>query len=177
MSDPVHLSTHRLLLRPWRPTDRDTFAAMNADPDVMRHFPQPLDPVASDSFADRIEAHFATHGYGLWAVQVVDGPEFIGFVGLNPMPAGVPGAGGMEIGWRLARVAWGHGYATEAATEALRFALEDLRLAPVWSMTALANQPSIAVMRRIGLHEHSRADHPRFAAGHPLRPHAFYRTS
>jgi RimJ/RimL family protein N-acetyltransferase len=80
------LRTDRLLLRHWRQSDREPFAAMNADPDVMRHFPAPLDAAASDAFADRVEAHLAAHGWGLWAVELLQHSDFIGFVGLTPVP-------------------------------------------------------------------------------------------
>jgi RimJ/RimL family protein N-acetyltransferase len=103
----------------------------------------------------------------LWALEVIATGEFIGFTGLNPMPDGVPGAGGVEIGWRLARHAWHRGYATEAARAALGVAFGGAGLAEVWSMTAVLNKPSQAVMRRLGMTEAARF-------GHPLRPHVTY---
>lgn len=166
--------TDRLRMRRWRDEDREPFAAMNADPQVMRHFPAPLDRAASDTFLDRIEARFEEQGYGLWALEVVDGPGFVGFTGLNPMPDGVPGAGGVEVGWRLARSAWGNGYATEAALAALDVA-RAAGLTEVWSMTAVTNLPSQAVMRRIGLRRHGTFEHPAVPVGHPVRPHVVYR--
>lgn len=166
--------TDRILMRRWRDADREPFAAMNADPQVMRHFPAPLDRAASDTFLDRIEARFEEQGYGLWALEVVDGPGFVGFTGLNPMPDGVPGAGGVEVGWRLARSAWGNGYATEAARAALDVA-RAAGLTEVWSMTAVTNLPSQAVMRRIGLRRHGTFEHPAVPVGHPVRPHVVYR--
>lgn len=166
--------TARLVLRRWTAADRAPFAAMNADPDVMRYFPAPLDQAASDAFVDRIEARFESDGYGLWALEVVGTGAFIGFTGLNPMPDGVPGAGGTEVGWRLARSAWGQGYATEAARAALDVAA-DAGLSEVWSMTAELNLPSQAVMRRLGLELHGRFDHPAVPEGHPVRPHVLYR--
>jgi RimJ/RimL family protein N-acetyltransferase len=169
------LRTDRLIMRRWRDADRDPFAALNADPEVMRYFPASLDRGASDALVDRIEELFQRQGFGLWALEVVGTGEFIGFTGLNPMPAGVPGAGGMEVGWRLARHAWRHGYATEAAGAAAGVALEGAGLAEIWSMTAAANEPSQAVMRRLGMTLHARFDHPGVEAGSPLRPHVAYR--
>ena len=305
--------TERLVMRRWCEEDREPFAAMNADPEVMRYFPALLDRAASDALADRIEERFREQGFGLWALEVaapglastelagrelagrnspdgtrwtelagtgnlldgnsldelagrklagrnlLDGPagrdlldgtrrnelagldlrtaprrtcwrnlldgtaggpagrnllddpldglagglldglagrlagrnsrrphgtrrhgtrrhrEFIGFTGLNPMPYGVPGAGGMEVGWRLARHAWHQGYATEAAVAAVGVAFQGAGLAEVWSMTAAVNEPSQAVMRRLGMAQHARFDHPAIEAGHPLRPHVAYR--
>ena len=117
MTEPARfdtIRTDRLVMRRWLESDRPPFAALNADPETMRFFPQTLDQAASDALADRIEMLFDQEGYGLWALEVARTGEFIGFTGLNPMPDGVPGAGGVEVGWRLARHAWHHGYATEA---------------------------------------------------------------
>jgi RimJ/RimL family protein N-acetyltransferase len=168
--------TERLLMRRWRESDRAPFAALNADPEVMRHFPAPLDRATSDRAVDRFEQRFEEQGFGLWALEVVETGEFIGFTGLNPMPEGVPGAGEQEVGWRLARHAWGKGYATEAARAALGLGLVDLGLPVIWSMTAVLNKSSEAVMRRLGMVRHSTFDHPAVEVGHPLRPHVVYRT-
>lgn len=170
------LRTPRLLLRRWRDADRAPFAAMNADPEVMRFFPQPMGRVATDAWVDQLEERFETQGFGLWALQRLVEGDFIGFTGLNPLPPGTPGAGEMEIGWRLTRFAWGRGYASEAARVGLRVGLVEAGLPAIWSLTAVLNEPSQAVMRRIGLIEHSRFDHPRVPDGHPLQPHVAFRT-
>ncbi|HXZ64431.1 MAG TPA: GNAT family N-acetyltransferase [Streptosporangiaceae bacterium] len=168
------IRTKRLLMRRWRDTDREPFAALNGDPDTLKYFPATLDRAGSDALVDVIEARFEQQGFGMWALEVASTGQFIGFTGLNQLPEGVPGAGGMEIGWRLAKTAWHHGYATEAASAALEVAFSGVGLAEIWSMTAVLNEPSQAVMRRIGLTEVARFDHPRIPAGHPLRPHVSY---
>ena len=168
------IETERLLLRRWQPRDRAPFAALNGDPETMRFFPATLDRAQSDALVTVIEERFDRQGYGLWALEVTATGEFIGFTGLNPMPDGVPGAGGMEIGWRLDRHAWHHGYATEAARAALGVAFDGAGLPEVWSMTAILNEPSQAVMRRIGLTEVARFEHPRVPEDSPLRPHVLY---
>jgi RimJ/RimL family protein N-acetyltransferase len=168
------IKTDRLLMRRWKDSDREPFAALNRDPDTLRFFPATLDRQASDAFVDRIEARFDEHGYGLWALEIADSAEFIGYTGLSPMAAGVPGAGGTEIQWRLVKHAWHHGYATEAAKAALVVAFDGVGLEEIWSMTAVLNEPSQAVMRRIGLIEVARFEHPRIPEGHPLRPHVTY---
>jgi RimJ/RimL family protein N-acetyltransferase len=173
------IQTERLLMRRWRDSDREPFAALNADPQTMRYFPATLDRAASDAFVEVIESRFELQGFGLWALEITATGQFIGFTGLNPMPDGIPGAGGTgaggtEIAWRLARNAWHHGYATEAARAALTVAFEAAGLAEIWSFTSVLNEPSQAVMRRIGLIEVARFDHPRIPAGHPLRPHVTY---
>ena len=169
------LRTDRLVMRRWQDGDREAFAELNADPHTMRFFPATLDRAASDALVDRLEERFEAQGFGLWALEVAHTGRFIGFTGLNPMPDDVPGAGGMEVGWRLARAAWHHGYATEAARAALDVAFGGVGMTEVYSMTAVLNEPSQAVMRRLGLTEFARWDHPRIPEGSPLRPSVTYR--
>jgi len=168
------LQTDRLLLRRWRGADREPFARLNADAEVMRYFPAPLSRAESDALAVRADALFDSHGYGLWALERQDTGEFIGFTGLAPMPAGVPGSGGVEVGWRLAHAAWGQGFATEAATAALRFGFTTVRLAEVDSITAVVNIRSRQVMERLGMRAGDEFEHPRLPAGSPLRRHIRY---
>src|SRR5260370_8148656 len=133
------IRTDRLVMRGWLESDREPFAALNGDPETMRFFPGTLDRAASDALADRIESLFEEQGYGLWALEVQETGEFIGFTGLNPMPAGVPGADGVEIGWRLARPAWHPGYAPEAPRPPLPGAFPHLRPTEIWSLTPPPN--------------------------------------
>ncbi len=99
---PGERRTERLRLRRWQEADRDPFAALNADPEVMRHMQGLQSRESSDAFMDRIEAHWAAHGWGLWAVEVPGVAPFIGFVGLWPADY-VTGDPMVEVGWRLAR--------------------------------------------------------------------------
>lgn len=171
------IETERLRLRRWREADRAPFAALNADPRVMEHLLAPLDRAESDALIDRIETHFDEHGHGLWAVEVKDGAPCVGFVGLAHVPFETAFTPAVEIGWRLAHSAWGHGYASEAAKRALRFAFEDAGLAEVVSFTVPHNTRSRAVMERIGLVRDPADDfdHPRLPEGHRLRRHVLYR--
>jgi RimJ/RimL family protein N-acetyltransferase len=169
------IRTDRLIMRRWRDSDREPYAAMNADPEVMLYLPGPLSRAEADAHIDRMEARFAEHGVGLWALEVTGSGELIGFTGLAPMAAGVPGAGGTEVGWRLARAAWHQGYASEAARAALDVGFTGLHLAEIWSITAVLNGPSQAVMRRIGMTQYAHFGHPALPEGHELRPHVAYR--
>lgn len=169
--------TERLLLRAWRATDREPFARMNADPRVMEFFPAQLKRPESDALADRIEAGFAKHGYGLWAAELVADRAFIGFVGLSVPSFEAHFTPCVEIGWRLAAEQWGKGLATEGAREVVRYAFGDLRLDSLVSMTVPANLASRRVMEKLGM-THEPADdfdHPNLPAGHPLRRHMLYR--
>jgi RimJ/RimL family protein N-acetyltransferase len=171
------LKTERLLLRRWRAEDRDPFAELNADPEVMQYFRGTLDRQASDAFADRIEAGFDKLGYGLWAVEIIATGEFIGFTGLVLQTFEAHFTPAVEVGWRLARSAWGHGHATEGARAALEFGFGTGGLDEIVSMTTVTNRRSQAVMERIGMTRQAEDDfeHPSLPAGHPLRPHVLYR--
>jgi len=174
---PPELTTEQLLLRRWRPEDRPAFAAMNADPRVMRHFPSLLSREESDATADRVEAFFQKHGYGLWAVEVPGSAPFAGFIGLSSPRFEAHFTPCVEIGWRLAAEHWGRGYATEGARAALRFAFETLALDEVVALTAAGNLPSRRVMEKLGMTRDPADDfdHPSIDAGHPLRRHVLYR--
>ena len=174
---PPRLSTARLLLRRWADADRGPFAALNADPEVMRYFRGPLDRAASDAFIDRIESSFDELGYGLWAVELRSSGEFIGFTGLARQTFAAHFTPAVEVGWRLARSAWGHGYASEAARRAIANGFDDFGLAEIVSFTYVNNVRSRAVMERIGMTRDPADDfeHPRLPADSRLRPHVLYR--
>jgi RimJ/RimL family protein N-acetyltransferase len=171
------LRTERLLLRRWTDADREPFARLNADPEVARYLSGPMRRADSDALVDRIEAGFETNRFGLWAVEVTATREFVGFTGLSRprfqahfMPA-------VEVGWRLARPAWGHGYATEAARAALEYGFGPAALDEIVSFTTRTNARSRAVMDRLGMvhDETDDFDHPTLAKSDPLRPHVLYR--
>ena len=171
------IETERLVLRAFRAADRAPFAAMNADPEVMRHFPAPLDAATSDAMLERMAGHWAEHGFGLWAVERREDRRFLGFTGLTRPSFEAHFTPAVEVGWRLAREAWGHGYATEAARAAVAFGFETLGLEEIVSFTVPANERSWRVMERLGMTHVATDDfdHPRLAAGSPLRRHILYR--
>jgi RimJ/RimL family protein N-acetyltransferase len=171
------LVTARLILRRWRDADRAAFAAMNADPRVMEHFPATLSRAESDASADRIAAHFKDRGFGLWAVEVPGVSEFAGFCGLSVPRFEAPFMPCVEVGWRLAAEYWRRGYATEAARAALAFGFDVLGLEEIVSFATEGNLRSRRVMERIGMHRNPPDDfeHPGLPPGHPLRRHVLYR--
>lgn len=178
---PATLHTERLLLRRWRPEDREPFAALNADPEVRRYFPSTQTRAESDASVDIHEPWFDELGYGLWVVEPTgdepDAGRFAGFVGLAPATFDAPFTPAVEIGWRLARWSWGRGYATEAARVSLADGFERGGLGEIVSFTAVGNEPSRGVMTKIGL-GHDPADdfdHPLLAVDDPLRRHVMYR--
>lgn len=171
--------TDRLQLRQWLPQDKDAFAAMGADPEVMRYFPALLTRAQSDAMADRCAALIAERGWGIWAVERLEDQQFIGFVGLHVPQADLPFSPCVEIAWRLARHAWHQGFAAEAAQAALAVGFAQLGLAEVVAFTATTNRPSQALMQRLGMLQDKAGDfdHPALAVGHPLRAHVLYRLS
>ena len=171
------IATDRLHLRPWRHTDDEPFANLNADPDVMAHFAGVLSRAQSDALANRIREDIERRGFGFWAVEIPDVTPFAGFIGLSVPRFTAPFTPCVEIGWRLARVHWGRGYATEGAAAALRFGFERLRLPEIVAFTAPGNTRSRRVMEKIGMvcDPAEDFDHPLVAEGHPLRRHVLYR--
>ena len=169
MPPSIEITTVRLRLRPWRAVDRVPFAAINADPAVMAFFPSTLTRDASDRTVDRWQAHLDGHGWGMWATEIADTGEFIGAVGLQPVPAHLPFAPQVEIGWRVGRAYWGRGYATEAASAAMRTGFEQLGLETLVSIAPRINLRSRAVMARLGLQPHGAPfRHPSLPADSPL---------
>lgn len=171
------IETGRLLLRGWRDADRAPFAALNADPEVMEHFPSTLSREASDRLVAAIEDGWSVNGFGLWAVEDIERGRFIGFTGLSRPSFDAHFTPAVEIGWRLSREAWGQGFATEAARAALAFGFDRAGLDEIVSFTVPANVRSRAVMERLGM-THDPADdfdHPKLPEGHPLRRHVLYR--
>ena len=168
------IRTDRLLLRPWRDDDIDAFAALNADPVVMEHFPSLMDRAQTEASVGRIRTHFEREGFGLWAVEVPGVAPFIGFTGLQ-RPSFMPEF--VEVGWRLARAHWGAGYATEAARAAVDYAFDTLGLPELISMTVPSNLRSQNVMTKLGFVRDPDADfeHPNIAVGSPLRAHWLFR--
>ena len=175
------LTTERLVLRPWRDSDLAPFAALNADSEVMAHFPATMTPAETAAMVERMKAALAERGFGWWAAEVPGVAPFIGFIGLS-----VPSFGAhflplgqlvVEVGWRLARPYWGQGYATEGARGALRFGFGELGLTEIVAFTTTTNLRSQAVMQRLGMTRDPADDfdHPKLPPGHRLRRHVLYR--
>jgi RimJ/RimL family protein N-acetyltransferase len=173
----TELSTPRLRLRHWLPTDLAPFAELNADPRAMQFMPRPLTAQQSRAFATGAESALAARGFGLWAVELSASQEFVGCVGLNEPSFEAHFMPCTEVLWRLLPRHWGCGYATEAARACVAFAFEKLRRHEVVSFTVPANVRSRAVMERLGMTHEERDDfqHPRLAIADPLRQHVLYR--
>jgi RimJ/RimL family protein N-acetyltransferase len=171
------LQTERLRLRRWIDHDRAPFAELNADPIVMEFFPSTLSREESDAFVDRIEDHFDTHGFGLWAVELKNSCEFIGYVGLWPATFDAHFTPAIEVGWRIAERFWGSGLATEAASSVIDDGFDRLRLDEIVSFTSAVNVRSRRVMEKLAMtHEAGDDfDHPSIPSDDPLQRHVLYR--
>lgn len=168
------LETARLLLRPWQFGDGQAFAALCADPEVMRYFPAPLSAVESARLLTRFSVDIEKRGWGFWVVERLEDRQFVGMVGLNPTEADFPFSGRVEVGWRLARPFWAMGYATEAARACVDFAFTVLKEPSLVAFTTIANLPSQAVMHRLGMMPGGFFAHPRLPKRHPLCPHVWF---
>ncbi len=177
MAIPSEFRTARLLLRKWRRSDREPFAALNADPRVMKYLPGVLSREESDGLVARVEAGFEENGFGLWAVEVPGTAPFVGFIGLAIPRFKAHFTPCVEIGWRIAARYWNRGYATEGGRAVLASAFDTLQLDEIVSFSSAGNTRSRRVMEKIGM-THDEADdfdHPLLPAGHPLRRHVLYR--
>lgn len=173
---PVVLETERLILRPWRESDRVPFARLNADPVSMRYFPKTLTREESDAFIDSVMERMNERGWGAFAVERKDDGAFIGLTGINAPRFEAHFTPCVEIGWRILRTHEGHGYVTEAARACLDFAFDVLREPQIYAFTVPANEPSLAVMKRLGMIQVAGGDfdHPNVPDGHALRRHVLF---
>jgi RimJ/RimL family protein N-acetyltransferase len=169
------LSTARLGLRRWAPSDLEPFCQMNQDPEVMRYFPRLYTPEESAGMIKRIDAFFDETGYGLYALELRSTGEFIGYTGFSRPSFEHWFTPCTEIGWRLKQDAWGRGYATEAALACMDHGFRTLELNEVYSFTAVLNTRSEKVMQKIAMIRLGEFDHPKVEAGHPLQRHVLYR--
>ncbi|MCJ2086057.1 GNAT family N-acetyltransferase [Methylobacterium sp. E-005] len=175
---PETLRDGDLILRRWRPEDTAPFAALNADPTVMAHFPRPRTAAESAAEAGIFDRRFVADGFGPWAVEHAG--RFIGFAGAMRILQPLPFPGGdrpgrtVELAWRLARDAWGHGFATRAARCALADLSKRCGIRAVVAFTAAGNTRSRAVMERIDMVPAGTFSHPAVPEG-PLRTHVLYR--
>jgi RimJ/RimL family protein N-acetyltransferase len=178
MPTPIEVTTQRLRLRQWRESDREPYAALNADPAVMRFFAGTQSREASDRSIDTWRTELNERGWSNWAVETLESGAFVGFIGLSVPKRALPFVPCVEVGYRLAKEHWGNGFATEGAKAALDVAFTRLALDEVVSFTALLNLPSRAVMERIGMtNANEDFDHPALPEGSELRRHCLYRIS
>jgi RimJ/RimL family protein N-acetyltransferase len=154
--------TARLRLRAWREDDLEPLAAIDGDPEVMAFVGDGRTRTREQTAASLgwIRQAWDEQGFGLFAVEVKETGQLAGWVGLAVpffLPEIMPA---VEIGWRLGRAHWGHGYATEAAREALDFGFRDAGLDRIVSIRDVRHHVSAGVMRKLGMTEFLRTAVP-----------------
>jgi RimJ/RimL family protein N-acetyltransferase len=163
MTDIPVIETERLRLRPWRDDDLDAYAALCADPEVMKFFGKHGETKTRAESAEQLAgfaAHWDQHGFGLWCAADRETDWCLGFVGLAVptfLPEVLPA---VEIGWRLERAAWGQGLATEGARRVVPFAFDDLGLDRIVSIARVENRASWNIMEKLGMTRERTTVHP-----------------
>lgn len=170
----TYFESSRLIFRDWKEEDLDVFRKMNGDNQVMEYFPNTLSYGETDSFYQKIQEEFRQYGYGLFAVEIKNANEFIGFIGFHGSRIDLGFGPFPEIGWRLKKEAWGKGFATEGAKECLSHGFDDLGFSEVYSFTSKVNTRSENVMKKIGMVKKLEFNHPEIDPGSRLCKHVLY---
>lgn len=170
----IYIETPRLILRDWQEEDLEPFRELNSDEEVMRYFPKTYSAEETDVFYRAIIKEFEEYNYGLYAVEIKESNEFIGFIGFHRATFEADFTPCIEIGWRLKRDAWGKGYATEGAKACLEYGFNNLNFKEVYSFTAKINKPSQNVMKKIGMHYIKDFNHPKIDHSSKLCRHVLY---
>jgi RimJ/RimL family protein N-acetyltransferase len=173
----MQLLTQRLILRSWRDSDRQPFADMSEDAEVMEHLRPLATRDACDAWIDFQINHRSSHGLCLWALESRASGLFMGAAGLLHVSFAAPFTPAIETGWRLARRFWGQGFAVEAAQAALRFGFEEIRLSEIVAHASVRNARSRRLMAKLGMSHHCTEDfdRPGVPEGDPIRRQALYR--
>jgi RimJ/RimL family protein N-acetyltransferase len=169
--------SERLGFRLWQSTDIQPLATLCADPEVMRYFLNPLTTPQAEALCHKIVNQFEQHGYGPYAVELLDNGAFIGFIGFAYCEMDTDFAPCTEILWRLSKEYWGHGYAPEGAQACIAYRSSRLGTKEIYSFTATLNKPSERVMQKIGMVKKGEFDHPNVPEGHKLQRHVLYKKS
>ena len=168
--------SERLGFRTWLPSDLVPMAALNADAEVMRHFPGTQSIEQTKAFLSRMNEQFDQRGYCYFAVDLLEQESFIGFIGLSYQSFDIEQTPFVDIGWRLARMHWGNGYATEGARKCLRFGFEQLRQEKIYAVATSQNKASINVMEKVGMTYVADFEHPTLRDYPQLRSCVLYKS-
>ncbi|MFI5140526.1 MAG: GNAT family N-acetyltransferase [Sphingobacteriales bacterium] len=173
------IETPRLILRTWKQEDAQSYLAMNNDPKVVEFLRGTMNLSEVNVFINAMNIQSDQKGYTLWATELKETGEMIGFIGLNFIDFAAHFAPAVEIGWRLGSQYWGKGYATEGALASLDFGFNQAGLSEIVAITVPVNTRSRAVMEKIGMKHDLAGDfaHPKLASDHPLSRHLLYRIS
>jgi RimJ/RimL family protein N-acetyltransferase len=173
------IKTERLILREWSDADIGALCSMGQDSRVMEFLGPLMSSTDTEELVQGQIVNQSIFGHCFWPVARKSDSMLLGFCGLNPGPENSPFADKLEIGWRLAFDAWGHGYALEAATAVFGWAWQYLPDDEIFAMTVVGNTRSWQLMDRLGMVRRSEMDfdHPELATSNPLRPQIVYSIS
>ncbi len=152
--------SERLGFRNWTKKDLTELAKMNADLDVMEHFPKTLTEKETSDLIDKFHNHYKKNGYTYFATDILKTGEFIGFIGLAFQEYKTDYTPATDIGWRLKKSSWGNGYATEGAKKCIEFGFEKLNLNKIIATCTEKNNKSENVMKKIGMEKIGEFVHP-----------------
>lgn len=171
----IHLETNRLILRNWKNEDLHTFIKMNSDKEIMKFFPNILTKDETINFYNKINDKLNTYGYGLYACELKSNKNFIGFIGFhNTTLPGIINDNFIEIGWRINKIYWNNGFASEGALACIKHGFTNLNFQQIYSFTSKLNIPSQKVMKKIKMNYLKDFNHPRVSKNSKLYPHVLY---
>ncbi|MBK21003.1 MAG: GNAT family N-acetyltransferase [Flavobacteriales bacterium] len=166
--------SQRLGFRNWKSSDSIEFAKINADTEVMEHFPKPLNNDESFELLKKLQIHYKNYGYTYFATEILETGELIGFIGLAFQNYKTKFTPATDIGWRLKKEAWSKGYATEGALKCLDFGFNTLKLKRIISTCTVENIKSENVMNKIGMIKRGYFKHPELSNSHDLSQCVLY---
>lgn len=163
-------TSERLGFRAWYPTDLEAMSAINSDQEVMRYFESTISKAETQAFMNRMNRELKETGHCYFAVDILQSETLIGCIGLSTKSFEADFTPCIDIGWRLGAEFWGKGYASEGAKKCLEYAFSKLKIERVFAITPLINTPSVRVMQKIGMTEHSVFIHPSLKETGALNP-------
>ncbi len=166
--------SERLGFRSWMDVDIDALAAINADAAVMEYFPSVKTRKETGEFIERMQREYAQKGFCYFAVERLDNKQLIGFTGMSSQAFAADFTPCVDIGWRLAKDAWGNGYATEGAKRCLQYGFETIGLQKIVAMAPVVNLRSQNVMQKIGMVKVKDFIHPLLLEDERLRDCVLY---
>jgi RimJ/RimL family protein N-acetyltransferase len=153
-------TSDRLGFRNWNISDLDEFARLNADEDVMEHFPSTMSMDEVSDLIYKLGDHYAENGFTYFATEILKTQEFIGMIGLAYQEYITDFTPAIDIGWRLKKSAWGNGFATEGAKRCIDFAFNELGIDKIISVCVFNNEKSENVMKKVGMTKIGEFYHP-----------------
>ncbi|KTC64957.1 acetyltransferase (plasmid) [Legionella adelaidensis] len=171
------IKTSRLILRPWQQSDVEPYFLINQDTRVIEFLPGSISKEQINDFMQYQNQQLKNRGYMLWAAELPDTRELIGFIGLNYFDKPAHFSPAVEIGWRLGSQYWGNGYATEGALACLDYGFNQLGINEIVAFTVPDNLRSRKVMEKIGMVQDIEGSfaHPKLPVDHRLSKHVLYR--